>query len=152
MIIPSRRPTPYRSRPVTAGILDNIAEHAVDEAHWSGTAGRLDSTVEHARAVRAMMPWSANCRTGDPHTHRPGRRPRRRLKPKRTQPSILAEGPARPSSRKTNPRELGMAQSESSRQTVAGQLVRTYRSQGRWVLRGNQWVSTRKPWAGPRGP
>ena len=53
MIIPSRRPTPYRDGSVTAGILDNFAECATDEAHWSGTAGRPDSTVEHACAARA---------------------------------------------------------------------------------------------------
>ena len=78
MIIPSRRLTPYRNGPVTAGILDDIAEYAANEAHWSGTAGRLNSTVEHAGTVRALMPWSANCQTGDPCTHRPGRRPRGR--------------------------------------------------------------------------
>ena len=103
---------------------DDIAEYAADEVHWSGTAGKLNSTVKHAGAVYALMPLSANFQTGDPRTNRPGRRPRRRLKNKQTQPSILVEGPVRPSSRKTNPRKLWKAQSESRQQIVAGQLVR----------------------------
>ena len=63
---------PYRNRPVTAGILDNIAKYAIDEAHWSSTAGRLVSIVKHAGTVRTLMPWSAKCRAGDARTNRPG--------------------------------------------------------------------------------
>ena len=122
MIIPSRRPAPYHDGPVT-GILDDIAEYAAGEAHWSGTAGRLDSPVEHAGAVCELMPWSAKCRPGDARANRRERRPRGRLKKGRTQPSISADGPSRPSSRKTNPRKLWKAQIKSRRQTVAGQLT-----------------------------
>ena len=52
MIILSRRLAPYCGRPITAGILNGIAEFPADEAHWPGTASRLGSTVEHAGAVR----------------------------------------------------------------------------------------------------
>ena len=158
MIIPSRRPAPYLDGPVT-GILDDIAGYAADEAHWSGTAGRLDSPVEHASAVRELMPWSAKCRPGDARANRRGRRPRGprgRSKKERTQPSISANGPSRPSSRKTNPRKLWKAQIKSRRHTVAGQLMngrrcKTYRKRGRWVWRDNKWVPKGEPQAGPRG-
>ena len=61
MITPSRRPTPHRNGPVTAGTLEDIAEDAADKAHLSGTAGRLNSTVNHANAARTLLPWSAKC-------------------------------------------------------------------------------------------